>query len=70
MSDQASTKRKIAVLGAGIIGLSTAICLQEADRSLDITIIAEKFSPDVTSDIAAGFWNPEFALNTPVEKLE
>ena len=69
MADKSSTKRRVAVLGAGVIGLSTAVCLQEADRSLDITIIAEKFSPDLTTDVAAGFWDPVFALDTPAEKL-
>ena len=67
MGDKVPTKRRVAVLGAGIIGLSTAVCLQEADPSLDITIIAEKFSPDTTSDGAAGIWSPLFLGDTPAE---
>uniref|UniRef100_A0A914XCA6 FAD dependent oxidoreductase domain-containing protein n=1 Tax=Plectus sambesii TaxID=2011161 RepID=A0A914XCA6_9BILA len=48
----------VCVVGAGIIGLSTACILQEAEPRAQITLIAEKFSPDVTSDIAAGIIRP------------
>ena len=50
-------RKKVAIIGAGIMGVSTAICLQDEDPSLDLTIIAEKFSPDNTSDGAAGMWS-------------
>ena len=49
--------KNVAIIGAGICGVSTAICLQEADPSLQLTIVAEKFSPDLTSDGAAGLWS-------------
>ena len=65
MAERAHTK--VAIVGAGICGLSTAIRLQDADPSLDITIIAEKFSPNTTSDGAAGFWCPTFMEDTPME---
>ena len=51
-------RKKVAIIGSGIIGLSSAICLQDTEPSLDITIIAEKFSPDNTSDGGAGVWWP------------
>ncbi|XP_046839234.1 D-amino-acid oxidase-like [Xenia sp. Carnegie-2017] len=61
--------RKVAIIGAGICGISSAICLQKADPSLDITLISEKFSPNLTSNGAAGFWDPVFLKNTPVTKI-
>lgn len=64
-----SSGRKVAIIGAGICGISSAICLQKADPSLDITLISEKFSPNLTSNGAAGFWDPVFLKNTPVTKI-
>ncbi|XP_028405877.1 D-aspartate oxidase-like isoform X2 [Dendronephthya gigantea] len=60
--------KKVAIIGAGICGISSAICLQDADPTLDLTIIADQFSPNLTSDVAAGFWDPVFLKNTPLEK--
>merc|ERR1712227_419737 len=45
---------KIAVIGAGVIGLSSAYALKLANPNYDVTIFAEKFTPNVTSDGAAG----------------
>ncbi|CAJ0586810.1 unnamed protein product, partial [Mesorhabditis spiculigera] len=50
--------KRIAVVGAGIIGLSQACELQKKFPDAEITIVAGEFSPDLTSDIAAGFWHP------------
>lgn len=44
------------VVGAGVIGLSTALRLLE--DGWRVTVIAKTFSPSTTSDIAAGFWFP------------
>ena len=63
-----ATRKKVAIIGAGICGVSSAICLQQADPTLELTIISEKFSPDLTSDGAAGFWEPMFLKDTPAEK--
>ncbi|CAJ0960251.1 unnamed protein product, partial [Mesorhabditis belari] len=49
---------KIVVVGAGIIGLSQACILQEKFPDAEITIVAGDVSPNITSDIAAGFWHP------------
>ncbi|XP_053325028.1 D-amino-acid oxidase isoform X2 [Spea bombifrons] len=52
----------VAVIGAGVIGLSTALCIHEQyHRSvspLKIEIYADKFTPLTTSDGAAGLWQP------------
>lgn len=50
--------RKICVLGAGVIGLYSAVRILEDLQNVDVTIIAEKFSPNNTTDVAAGFWRP------------
>ena len=63
-----ASAKKVAIIGAGICGVSSAICLQEADPTLELTIISDKFSPDLTSDGAAGLWEPVFLKNTPMEK--
>ena len=49
---------RIAVVGAGAVGLSTALCIQDRIRNCDVHIIAEKFSPSTTSDGSAGLWTP------------
>ena len=54
-----SQKPRIAVVGTGVIGLSVSLCLTETYRQqLDLTIIANKFSPDTTSDCAGGLILP------------
>ena len=56
----------VAVVGAGICGLSSAVCILERDPTVKVTLIADKFSPDTTSDGAAGLMMPYVAGNTPV----
>lgn len=48
--------RDAAVLGCGVIGLSTARILQE--RGFTVTIYAEALPPNTTSNIAGGQWAP------------
>jgi D-amino-acid oxidase len=48
--------RRAAVLGGGIMGLTTARLLQA--RGWQVTIYAKAFSPDTTSDVAGGQWAP------------
>ena len=49
-------ERRIIVIGAGVVGLSTAIRLLRSGYSVDI--IAREFPPDTTSNVAAAFWFP------------
>jgi hypothetical protein len=61
--------KRIVILGAGIVGLSTAHRLIELYekanhtvsclRNLDIEIISEKFLKDTTSDGAGGLFRPD-----------
>lgn len=48
--------KRAAVLGGGIMGLTTARLLQ--DRGWRVTIYAKALSPDTTSDVAGGLWAP------------
>ncbi|CAF1262081.1 unnamed protein product [Rotaria sp. Silwood1] len=60
MSSLADTYR-ITIIGAGIIGLTTACTLLKeyaANENLQLTIISEKFTPETTGDTSGGFWEP------------
>jgi D-amino-acid oxidase len=49
---------KVAVVGAGIIGLGSALAIQNQIPGIEITLISDKFSPETTGDGAAGLWTP------------
>ncbi|XP_059176387.1 D-aspartate oxidase-like [Physella acuta] len=49
---------KIAVIGAGVMGLSTAVNLQKLIPDAKVTIIADKFGTDTTSTGAGGYFRP------------
>ena len=57
-------EKSVLVIGGGVNGLSTGICLLE--DGWDVTIYSEEFSPNTTSDVAAALWYP--FLSAPVEK--
>ena len=46
----------VAVIGAGVIGLTTARLAQEA--GFDVTLYAAALPPDTTSNVAGGQWSP------------
>ncbi|GFO28700.1 D-aspartate oxidase-like [Plakobranchus ocellatus] len=48
--------RHIAVIGAGAVGLSTALCVQQAVPNAKITLISDKFDEDTTSWGAGGLF--------------
>ena len=47
-------KGRVLVVGAGASGLTTALCLRR--RGLEVTVVAEKFAPQVTSVVAGALW--------------
>ncbi len=55
-----AAQRKFAVIGCGVIGLTTALMLQRRfqDGPGTVTIYAKDLPPDTTSNIAGGFWSP------------
>lgn len=57
--------RRICVLGAGIIGMTTAYLIKEKFRDWEIVIIADKFETDTLSDVAAGIFRPSTSFKGP-----
>ena len=53
--------KNIAIIGAGISGMSCAYLLK--DKGHKITIFAKAFSPNITSNKAAAFWFPYHIRN-------
>jgi glycine/D-amino acid oxidase-like deaminating enzyme len=62
-------KVKIGVIGAGIIGTSSALRLIESIPDIDITIIAEQWSPNTTGDGSAGLIYPYLMGKTSPQKI-
>jgi D-amino-acid oxidase len=53
--------RRVAVIGAGIMGLTTARLLQ--DRGYEVSIYTRELSPYTTSNMSGGQWNPASVAN-------
>lgn len=49
-----SQNRKALIIGAGVSGLTTALCLHR--QGIQSTIVAEKFAPEITSVVAGALW--------------
>lgn len=60
---------KIGVLGAGICGLTSALEIQKEYPNCDVTIIADKFLNETTSDVAAGIFRPATSFRGPSEAI-
>jgi hypothetical protein len=54
------------MLGAGIIGSSTAFRILDRFPDVEMDVIADVFSPDTTSDVAAGIWEPHVCPLTKI----
>ncbi|CAH1108643.1 unnamed protein product [Psylliodes chrysocephalus] len=52
------TDLKVAVVGSGVIGLTTAIELQKSIRNANVSILSDGFNEDTTSWVAAGIFRP------------
>jgi len=52
----AGARERHAVIGCGVVGLSTALLLQR--RGAPVTIYAKSLPPETTSNIAGGHWSP------------
>ena len=62
---------KIAVIGAGVVGLSSAVQIAEQyfKQDVQVTVISEAFSPNTTGDGSAGLWGPYYFGDTSAEKI-
>lgn len=54
-----SSRKNVAVVGAGIVGLHCALELQRTRADVRVTVIADKFNGETLSDGAAGLLRPD-----------
>ncbi|XP_065082190.1 D-aspartate oxidase [Ochlerotatus camptorhynchus] len=59
----------LCVVGAGVVGLTTALELQREFRNANITILADRFEQDTCSDVAAGLFRPGTSFSGPTEEI-
>src|SRR5437764_817713 len=59
---------RIAVIGAGVIGLSTALAIQERIPSAKISIFADKLLSETVSYVAAGIFHPDIPVSSREEE--
>lgn len=65
-----SSVKQIAIIGAGVIGTTTAYRIQEQfGNSISVTIFSDELSPNTTGDVSAGLWGPYLLNDTPQEKI-
>lgn len=57
------------VVGAGVVGLSTALELQREYRNAQVTIVADKFGDETTSAVAAGIFRPGTSFAGPSDEI-
>lgn len=60
---------RVAIVGAGVIGVTSAFAVKNAFPSYDVKIFADAFSPDTTGDGSAGLWGPFLLGDTPVDNI-
>jgi glycine/D-amino acid oxidase-like deaminating enzyme len=49
---------RVAVIGSGIIGLSSAVCITRNLAGVNVTVISDQDQEDTTSFGAGGLWEP------------
>lgn len=59
----------IAIIGAGVVGLTVAKLVQEQFVGAKVTVIAEKFYEDTTSHVAAGIFRPGTSFKGPTVEI-
>ncbi|KAM7295183.1 D-amino-acid oxidase [Ixodes scapularis] len=60
---------EVGVVGAGIIGLTTALRILETLSHVRVSVVAESFTPHTTADVAAGLFGPYLIDGLTDEKL-
>lgn len=61
---------EVTVIGAGVVGLTSALRICEELPGTKVTVIAERFDQDTTSAGAAGLWEPYKLSDTPPELIK
>lgn len=59
---------KVAIVGGGIVGLTTALQLQDELRNAEVTVFASDFDNNV-SHVAAGLFRIGSSYSGPTEKI-
>jgi len=59
---------RVAVIGAGVVGLSTALCIKSQNPTVNLTILSERFLDATTSDGAGGLFRPDDRFVVGVDK--
>jgi glycine/D-amino acid oxidase-like deaminating enzyme len=59
---------RVGVVGAGVIGLSTALCIKLQHPTVSLTITADRFLDATTSDGAGGLFRPDDRFIPGVDK--
>lgn len=57
------------VIGAGVVGLTTALKLQVEFPTANVSILSDKFDVETTSDVAAGIFRPGPSFSGPSEAI-
>lgn len=57
------------VLGSGIIGLTSALELQQQFPTARVSIIADRFNEDTVSYVAAGIFRPGTSFMGPTQEI-
>lgn len=60
---------RVAVVGAGVIGVTSAFAVKSVFPQFEVDIFADKFSPNTTGDGSAGLWTPYLLGITPYNKI-
>ncbi|KOX69757.1 D-aspartate oxidase [Melipona quadrifasciata] len=60
---------RVTVVGAGVIGMTSALAVKTNFPQFEVHVISDKFSPDTTADGSAGLWSPYLLGNTPCDKI-
>ena len=55
---------RVCVVGAGVVGMTTAVNVVERVRDVTVTVIADRFGEQTTSDVAAGLCFPHLVGDT------
>lgn len=58
-----------AVIGSGVVGLTTALELQKQFPNAYVTLVADKFGVETTSDVAAGIFRPGTNFSGPTDDI-
>ena len=62
MADGLAEGLRIAIVGAGIVGASSALCIKETFPKVHVSILSDQFSPNTTSDKAGGLITPRVGV--------